>query len=168
IAETKEFGETISQADVQSIKETLYALSLKYLWCIPSASYLTKPDISLHEHHRLAAAIAVCMYDYLQEHPSESIENRDAERYILFCADLTGIQSYLYNIKPKGAAKALKGRSFFLQQLLDSIANHILSEFNLERANLLYSSGGKFFLLLPKREDAQDKITEIEKDISKK
>jgi len=168
IDEVEKFGKTISLQQIKEIKETLHALSLKYLWCIPSASYQTKPDISLHEHHRLAAAIALCMYDYLSENPSESVENRSTARYQLFCADLTGIQQYLYNIKPKGAAKALKGRSFFLQQLLDSIANHILSKLNLERANLLYSSGGKFFLLLPNLNHVNKTINEIEKNVSEK
>jgi CRISPR-associated protein Csm1 len=168
ITDAENFGEAISLNQVDAIKKILYSLSLKYLWCIPSASHLTKPDVSLHEHHRLAAAIAVCMYDYLEENPSEPVENRQTARYKLFCADLTGIQQYLYNIKPKGAAKALKGRSFFLQQLLDSIANHILSKLSLERANLLYSSGGKFFLLLPNLDRVNKIIDDIEKDISSK
>jgi CRISPR-associated protein Csm1 len=168
ISEIEKFGEAISLQQIKEIKETLHALSLKYLWCIPSASYQTKPDISLHEHHRLAAAITLCMYDYLSKNPNESVENRSTVRYQLFCADLTGIQQYLYNIKPKGAAKALKGRSFFLQQILDSTANYILSKLNLERANLLYSSGGKFFLLLPDLKSVNETIANAEKEISGK
>jgi CRISPR-associated protein Csm1 len=168
ISEIEKFGEAISLQQIKEIKETLHALSLKYLWCIPSASYQTKPDISLHEHHRLAAAITLCMYDYLSKNPNESVENRSTVRYQLFCADLTGIQQYLYNIKPKGAAKALKGRSFFLQQILDSTANYILSKLNLERANLLYSSGGKFFLLLPNLNHVSKTIDDIEKEVSGK
>ena len=168
IEEVELFGKHISLENIDAIKNTIHALSSKYLWCIPSASYLTKPDVSLHEHHRLAAAIAICMYDYLQENPNENIENRQTPRYRLFCADLTGIQKYLYNIKPKGAAKALKGRSFLLQQQLDAVANFILAKLNLERANLLYSSGGKFFLLLPNFNEIEQTLLSIEEQVTKK
>ena len=87
--------------------ETLLLLLKKYLWCVPSASWKTDPDIPLYEHSRLTAAIAVSMYDFMMEKHSSGLEikeidNRLEERYLLMCADLTGIQSYIFKIGHKG------------------------------------------------------------------
>ena len=151
--------------------ETLLLLLKKYLWCVPSASWKTDPDIPLYEHSRLTAAIAVSMYDFMMEKHSSGLEikeidNRLEERYLLMCADLTGIQSYIFKIGHKGALRALKGRSFILQQILDSIARKILNELHLNLSHLLYSSGGKFYVILPKTEFVEEELPEMEGKIT--
>ncbi|MDH7515428.1 MAG: type III-A CRISPR-associated protein Cas10/Csm1 [Bacteroidota bacterium] len=148
--------------------DTFLYLFEKYMWCIPSAAYISVPDISLYEHSRLTAAISVCMYDFLMETLASNIDEnivrkRDEERYLLVCGDLTGIQRFIYNIAHKGALKALKGRSFLLQRILFECASLVLKEFRLTRANLIYASGGKFYVLLPKLEQSKARISSIMK-----
>lgn len=151
--------------------ETLINISKKYLWCIPSSSYKTRSDVSLFEHSKITSALAISMYEYLNEKYEKlenisikDINNRDEERYQLILADITGIQKYIYNISHKGASKALKGRSFYIQQLLDNIAYYILDErLNLPITNLIYSSGGKFYLLAPNTENVNNSLESIEK-----
>ncbi len=134
----------------------------KYLWCVPAAYYM--PDVSLYEHSKLTAALAVALYDYLHFHSDEPIERSDTARYILAVGDLSGIQSYLYDISYKGAAKALKGRSFLLQLLTEIVATDILERLDYSFANLLYSGGGKFFLLLPNTEQVQQVLRAARED----
>lgn len=47
---------------------------------------------------------------------------------MLIGADLSGIQSYIYQVVSKYAGKNLKGRSFYLRILSDSIVRFLLKE----------------------------------------
>jgi len=64
--------------------------------------------------------------------------------------DLSGIQKFLYNISSKKAAVSLKGRSYYLSQLMENVCSDIkqAAETNGARTvEVIYSSGGKFYLL---------------------
>jgi len=64
--------------------------------------------------------------------------------------DLSGIQRFLYNISSKKAAVSLKGRSFYLRQLMENVCADIkqAAEANgAKTTEVIYSSGGKFYLL---------------------
>ncbi len=149
--------------------DTLLALLKKYLWCIPSASYRSLPDVSLYEHSRMVAALAICLYDYLvatQGHiEPDVIEDREEKRYLLICGDLTGIQRFIYNVAHKGALKALKGRSFFLQVVLQVMSRELLRRLQLPQACLLYASGGKFFALTPNTDLVRDELLQFRWDM---
>lgn len=170
----KKFEEEIKKADPDEL-ETLFYVMKKYLWCIPSSSYKTRSDVSLFEHSKITAAIAISLFRYLLEkHNNEikdikDIENRDEARYLLILADITGIQSYIYNIGHKGAAKALKGRSFLLQQTLDNVAYYVLDKkLKLPITNLIYSSGGKFYIFAPNTKSVNETLDEVKKELEKR
>lgn len=149
--------------------ETLLNIFKKYLWCIPSPSYMPDKElnysvnISLYEHSRLTLALANILYLLAQDGKLnlDNITNRDEERFILLCTDITGIQNFIYNISHTKALLALKGRSFLIIQYLYSIAFNLLRKFNLTTANLLYSSGGKFYVVLPNTNEAKKIIDEF-------
>lgn len=64
--------------------------------------------------------------------------------------DLSGIQKFLYNISSKKAAVSLKGRSYYLQQYMDNVCMKIVEavkENDTKVAEVIYKSGGKFYLL---------------------
>lgn len=132
--------------------DTLYYVLQKYLWCIPASTLKDEVhDSNLFEHSKTTAALALCLYDYCFENNITEIKklNEDHRPVLLVSIDISGIQSFIYNISSKGAAKALKGRSFYLQLLMDTIINEILYDLDYYRSNVLYSSGGKAYLLLP-------------------
>lgn len=81
---------------------------------------------------------------------------------ILIGGDVCGIQNYIYQIVSRYAAKSLKGRSFYVQLLTDAIVRYMLD--NLKGAELVYNSGGSFFIIAPKEResDLDTRITEIE------
>jgi len=159
--------------------DVLLPILRKHLWCIPSAYYRYEPDIPLYDHLKVTAAIAISLYDFLQKHYDilsqneikqiqKIIENRQEPRYILLCGDIAGIQKFIYRLSAKGAAKSLKGRSFFLQLLCDTIARWIIENdrINLPLANLLYSGGGKFYILAPSI--IENKIHELSNEINRR
>jgi CRISPR-associated protein Csm1 len=154
--------------------ETIYYVLKKYLWCVPSSSYKAPSDVSLFEHSKITVSIAISMFRFLLEKFGEDINkfddfaNKEEYRYQLVLADITGIQNYIYNIGHRGAAKALKGRSFYLQQMLENIAYYFLHKLDLPITNLIYSSGGKFYLFVPNTSKVDSLIEELQKEIEQK
>jgi CRISPR-associated protein Csm1 len=157
--------------------ESLYFLLKKFTWCIP-ASTLDYPDSSLFEHSKLVAAFADCLYRYHQEKPNSfdydnskfriKLKNEGSQKFypvILLCADISGIQNFIYNISSKRAAKSLRGRSFYLQILIETITNELLKKTNTYRSNVVYSSGGKMFMLLPNTQNIHETISKYREEL---
>lgn len=139
---------------------TLYYLLMKYTSQIPAAARYTVPDISLFDHLRATAAIAECLY------------RGNREELLLVGGDLSGIQTFIYNLRKPGeeesqahTAKRLRGRSYFLSLLTESVADYLLDELNLSVASKLWCSGGHFYLLAPT--SAQKKVETLKQRINK-
>ncbi len=153
--------------------QSLFSLLEGYLSYIPSSTDQTQvSDISLFDHSSLTAAIAACLYDYAQAHNIADLSKwcgeqykalRDTNLFLLVHADLSGIQDFIYTISSKKALKSLRGRSFYLEVLLENIADDILQNLSLSRANLIYSGGGGFYMLLPNTQQAIDVLESARK-----
>ena len=64
--------------------------------------------------------------------------------------DLSGIQKFLYNISSKKAAVSLKGRSYYLQQYMLNVCSKVVEAVKTagaEETEIIYNSGGKFYIL---------------------
>lgn len=150
--------------------EDLICLLEKFCHAVPAQTSvefngtlrLSRSDINLYDHSRTTAAIALCLYDewkegdwngrdadILNDTPAGYRKKGFPSPCILIAGDLSGIQDFIFNIPSKGAAKSLKGRSFFVQLLSELCAQFLLDELDLEAVNLLYNGGGNFFILAP-------------------
>ena len=148
----KEFGR-LPRKNISVFTETLVYLLEKYTWCIPGP-ITDMPDVSLFDHSKTTAAIAACLYDYHECHGTlneEAVRELKEKKYLLVCGDISGIQTFIYNITNKGAAKGLKGRSFLIQLFSEAAGNYILRTSDYPVTNMLYSGGGRFYLLLANR-----------------
>jgi len=123
-------------------------------------------DISLFDHSKSTAAIAACMAAYFNEKggPStlQEVGNRDDKRFILLVGDLSGIQKFVFRTATKGALRMLRARSFYLELLTEVVALNITRALELARANIIFTGGGGFQLLLPNTEEAR-KVLEDQK-----
>ena len=133
--------------------ETFKSILQKYLWCIPQDSqYQSLPDVSLFEHLKLTAMLTGALYLYHKEKDTlnlNEIKSRNIKKYLLVSGDLSGIQNFIYDIESKKAYKTLKGRSFFMQLLPYIISKRILNKLDMNESQILYSTGGHFYLILP-------------------
>lgn len=96
---------------------------------VPSSTVTEEsPDISLYMHSKIAAAIAISMamcfeaeeiHDYREVCFEEKKSFRDRESFKLISGDISGIQQFIYTIPSKGALKSLRGRSFYLEILME-------------------------------------------------
>lgn len=137
-----------SAGDKEAFLETLYSILRKYTFLMPSAVYKAVPNIPLFEHLRTTCAIALCLYLYHRAYGG-LIEDREAEKFLLISGDLSGIQSFIYTVSSKAAAKGLRGRSFYISILCEAIASYLARELGLPQACILYSAGGHFSILAP-------------------
>ena len=129
--------------------ETMLNLLYKYAVNIPASE--TDLDVSVYDYLRTAAALSVCLCE----------EGLDADNpFLLIGADVSGIQKFIYQIISKYAAKNLKGRSFYLRLLTDAIVRYLLRELELFRANVVYNSGGGFYIIAPNTETISKKLKE--------
>lgn len=145
----------------KAFAETLLNLLQKYTSCVP-ASTINFPDVSLYDHLKTTAALSVCLYDY------EKGEKAGDEPFLLVGADFSGIQPYIYQIVSKYAGKNLKGRSFYLRLLSDTVVRYLLKQLNLFQANIIYNSGGGFYLLAPNTKYVKEQLKEAVLTIEKK
>lgn len=146
---------------------TLYYLLKKYTSLIPSAVYKSVPDISLFDHLKTTAALAVCLYNHKQE--GGYIDERP---YLVVYGDISGIQDFIYKIASpeeaqKGMSKRLRGRSLYLTLLIDAIANKIIKNLDLPITNILFCGGGHFTLILPNTKKAHEVVDDITRKVNK-
>ncbi|TCO89136.1 CRISPR-associated protein Csm1 [Bacteroides heparinolyticus] len=151
----------IRASSYRALSETLLSLLLKYTSCIPSST-IDFADVSLYDHLKTTAALAVSLYDY------NKAGSQEESPFLLIGADFSGIQSYIYQIVSKYAGKNLKGRSFYLRLLSDTVVRYLLKELDLFQANIMYNSGGSFYLLAPNTEFVKEKLKQAVLNIEQK
>lgn len=154
----------INVGSLKSFSNTFTNLLEKYTSRVPSG-YKLMNDISLFDLSRTSAAFASALYDYWQS-KDKKWPDRDEQPFLLVGGDLSGIQKYIYSIIARGAAKNLKGRSFYLQLLIENIVFEIADKLDLPDANIIYKSGGSFYLLAPNTEEKKNKLKSVEKRIT--
>lgn len=169
----KEEFEKLPTDTFEGFAESLLNLLKKYTWCIPSNT-TDMANVSLFDHLKTTAAFADCLYIYKKDHENDFVfqNNRlslkaDVYPVLLLGGDLSGIQKFIYNIASRKAAVSLKGRSFYLQLLIDSIIQRIIQHKNIDATlgHVVYSSGGKFYMLLPNTEKVRSAIEELKESI---
>lgn len=163
-----EFGKLPTDT-FEGFAESLLNLLKKYTWCIPSNT-TDMSNVSLFDHLKTTAAFADCLYMYKQENSDDFIYQNQrltlkegVQPVLLLGGDLSGIQKFIYNIASRKAAVSLKGRSFYLQLLIDSIIQRIIQHPDIKATlgHVVYSSGGKFYMLLPNTDKVKSAIEEI-------
>ena len=108
-------------------------------------------DLVLFDFIKTTVGIARCL----------DFEKNQSKKLRLAGGTISGIQTYLYEIVSKNAAKLLKGRSFYVQLLADSLLEELLKQlfkddsFELSSCNVIYASGGGFFVLIPDTPDIE-------------
>ncbi len=160
---------------------TLLHLLEKYASFIPSETLWQEeneeknPDISLFDHCKSTAAIALCLKKTLEDRLGhitnhtdieEAILNEEADYFALVGGDLTGVQKFIYTISSRGALKTLRARSFFLELLCEHIVNQFLRLNELSLANVIYTGGGRFYILAPNHQKTSQTIQQMSQQVN--
>ncbi|WP_392889798.1 type III-A CRISPR-associated protein Cas10/Csm1 [Eubacterium limosum] len=121
-------------------------------------------DISVYDYTKMTTAIAAALYAYHEAHQTlecvdlASDHERQVNKFLFVSGTVFGIQKFIYTISSTRAMKSLRGRSFFLEILVENLIDDLLEKLSLCRANALYTGGGHFYLLLPNTREANEWI----------
>ena len=128
----------------------------------------SRGDVSIFDHSRAAAALAVCIAGHLNS-PGETLENveaPDAQRYYFVRGDLSGVQKFIYTITSRGALRMLRARSFFLELVAEHAVTRLLQHSGVPRTNVIFVGGGGFQLLLPNTEESKQAVRAVGEEIN--
>ena len=155
-----------------SINQLLQILEEGFSYVPSSTNRAEVCDISLYVHSKITSAVASCMKLYFDEQQIQDYKKycfnsgskifRNEKIYLLFSGDISGIQDFIYTIPSKGALKTLRGRSLYIDLLLEEFIDEYLEQIGLSRANVLYSGGGHFYILAPNIEDIKKSIDKLQ------
>lgn len=162
-----------SFSQIKNIEEIFY-IWREFTSNIPAAYYYSKPTISLFAHSLSTSAVATSLYRQFEEmilnedysfiedlqsvldkedcSEKKLISKKDySEKKLMgiIKGDISGIQNFIFNTSYDKALKQLKGKSFFLELIVELVARYIVYQEGLTIGNILMSGGGHFYLLVP-------------------
>jgi CRISPR-associated protein Csm1 len=133
--------------------ENLY---MRYAGQIPAATVSpAMQDISLYDHSKITAAIAVSLYLYHKETGQEQIsdiENDKLNKLQFVGASFNGIQKFIFasgGSTNKAAAKILRGRSFYVSLLSETVGEMLMEETGLPPTSIVFNAAGQITLIAP-------------------
>ncbi|KYC48404.1 MAG: HD domain protein [Candidatus Methanofastidiosum methylothiophilum] len=157
--------------EFENYLDALIAIYEHYLWCIPSST-IQEPDISLYDHSITTTAFSACLYKYYMETNGQNIGSFDFNlkepTFLFISGDVSGIQSYIFDLKTtESNAKLLRARSFEIELLTTQAANLIIKTLNLPKVCILTNAGGQFLILVHNTEEVKTKIRKLRETIER-
>ena len=150
--------------------------SLLAVYCshIPAArAGKVVPDVSLYDHLRTTAALAVPLYLYHAEQGSlnqNAIQDGSAEKFLLVSGDFYGIQDFIFSAggeKQRLRAKLLRGRSFAVSLFSELAAESICHALDLPFTAIFLNAAGKFHILAANSEETRKQIDKTTEELNK-
>jgi CRISPR-associated protein Csm1 len=143
-------GQQLDWGNFECVYAHILGLLYRFATSIPKKG---QEDVCLYDHQCLTSAVAACLYRH--------------DRLALLVGDLSGIQDYLFDIATVGAggvARRLRARSFFLQMVAEVAALKVLRALDLPLANVVMSSGGKFYVLFPQLPEVDTTVRALQRE----
>lgn len=146
---------------------------LAFTHAIPSATNRgVVPDVSLYDHSKAVAALAVALWRWHLEHekvgPDATAQLADPQRpdwgeakLLLIQGDFFGIQDFIFangGGTQKHAHKLLRGRSFQVSLLAELAALHLLEALQLPSTSQILNAAGKFLVVAPNTDAARGAV----------
>ncbi|OIO57138.1 MAG: type III-A CRISPR-associated protein Cas10/Csm1 [Alphaproteobacteria bacterium CG_4_10_14_0_2_um_filter_63_37] len=171
----------------------LDSLWLTFTHAIPSATSgiggKVRPDVSLYDHSRTTAALAVALWRYHTDLENEPVGVRqqlqaqwdwkresddlgqeawNTPKFLLVQGDFTGIQNFIFSQgsqTQKRAAKLLRGRSFYVSLLSELAALKVLESLELPASSQVVNAAGKFLIVAPNTSETIDRLHTVQAEL---
>lgn len=156
--------------------ETLWGV---YTQAIPSATaFNIRPDVSLYDHSRVAAALATALWRYHHElgrtddeaakDLKDQQESWKEKKFLLIQGDFFGIQDFIFasgGETNKRAAKLLRGRSFYVSLLSECAALKVLDALDLPSTSQVINAAGKFMIIAPNTDKIKAVLQQVRQEL---
>lgn len=147
--------------------DTLDYVLRTFLWSVPVAVYSGEakyiPTLSLYHHSKIVAALSAIRF-----------EVGDKEKGILLIGgDISGIQAFISHVTRvreadiSGVAKRLRGRSAFIELLLNAVTLALIEFLGLNTTHIIYMGGGNFFIVAPNTEEIKLRLKAFEQGVER-
>ncbi len=149
-----------------------------YTHAIPAATaFGVKPEVSLYDHSKAVAALAVALWRYHHERgddpeavaPALSRRSDWGEpKLLLIQGDLFGIQDFIFAAggeTQRRAAKLLRGRSFYVGVLTECAAMKVLDALALPPTSQITNAAGKFLIVTPNTTATRQALEEVRSEL---
>jgi CRISPR-associated protein Csm1 len=148
------------------------SLWLTFTHAIPAATaFNIKPEVSLYDHSRATAALAVALWRWHEAHGQTDDlaaaalrERKDysAAKFLMIQGDFFGIQNFLFAAggeTRKQAAKLLRGRSFQVSLFTELAALRLLDQLALPPTSQVLNAAGKFLIVAPNTHEVRETLS---------
>jgi CRISPR-associated protein Csm1 len=145
---------------------------------IPAATaFNVKPEVSLYDHSKTTAALAVALWRYHHERSDSGDQVRRAmkdrsdwnePKLMLIQGDFSGIQDFIFATggeTQRRAAKLLRGRSFYVSLLTECAALKVLDELSLPPTSQVINAAGKFLIVAPNTESTRAALKGVQAEL---
>ncbi|MEI6067877.1 MAG: type III-A CRISPR-associated protein Cas10/Csm1 [Methylococcaceae bacterium] len=150
-----------------------------YTQAIPSATaFNIRPDVSLYDHSRVAAALATALWRYHHERgETDEVTAKELkaqeqswkeDKFLLIQGDFFGIQDFIFasgGETNKRAAKLLRGRSFYVSLLSECAALKVLDTLDLPSTSQVINAAGKFMIVAPNTPATLKKMQQVQQEL---
>lgn len=170
------------------------SLWLAFTHAIPSATAgiagNVRPDVSLYDHSRTTAALAVALWRYHtdQGHDPEAVRESlraqwdreraaheaartawETEKFLLVQGDFTGIQDFIFaeGESQRQVARLLRGRSFYVSLLSELAALKVLEGLDLPPTSQVVNAAGKFLIVAPNTSETLAALHAVQDELDK-
>ena len=150
--------------------QSLMGFSEHYQSLVP-ASAVDRPDVSLHEHAMLTAALACVLYRFHEAHDNlaeSAIRNRQEPKFRFVVGSLSGIQEFIFASPARptgGVARTYRAKSFYLSVLTEAVVTRILEATGLPPVCAAMNAGGRFVVLVDASGRTLERLREAEREI---
>ncbi|MDR1945814.1 MAG: type III-A CRISPR-associated protein Cas10/Csm1 [Desulfovibrio sp.] len=156
------------------------SLWLAYTHAVPAAtSFGVKPDVSLYDHSKATAALAVALWRHAHDAAGRGGEETvrdmwdpdaaEEKKYLLIQGDFFGIQDFIFaegSQTNKNAAKLLRGRSFQVSLFSELAALKILETLELPPTSRILNAAGKFLIVAHNTPKVKEQLEEIRQEFN--
>ncbi|MBR4877395.1 MAG: type III-A CRISPR-associated protein Cas10/Csm1 [Rhodocyclaceae bacterium] len=152
---------------------------LAFTHAIPSATaFGAKPEVSLYDHCKATAVLAVALWRWHEEHQQTGDEairrlkerrDWDEEKLLLVQGDFFGIQDFIFaegSQTNRNAARLLRGRSFQVSLFCELAALKVLEALQLPPTSQITNAAGKFLIVAPNTESARKALAQVRHEIN--
>ncbi|MBK7562912.1 MAG: type III-A CRISPR-associated protein Cas10/Csm1 [Propionivibrio sp.] len=150
------------------------SLWLAMTHAIPAATaFGIKPEVSLYDHSKAAAALATALWRWHYEKGKETVaavrEGWAENKILLVQGDFFGIQDFIFaegGATQKHAHKLLRGRSFQVSLLAECAALKLLEALELPPSAQIINAAGKFLIVAPDTASARAAVVRCRKELN--
>ena len=150
------------------------SLWLTMTHAIPAATaFDVKPEVSLYDHSKAAAALATALWRWHHAHQLETVASiRDGwndAKFLLVQGDFFGIQNFIFaegGETNKHANKLLRGRSFQVALMAECAALSLLEALELPPTSQIINAAGKFLIVAPNTQATREAVNHVRREFN--